>query len=206
MADLSNFWFLHLAAFNYCFAGDPHPIHFCPIWCGANAASKRRAGPRSPPRAPFAEWTDLGPKGTMCYVPAAFIAVNGRMRVWPPQFPEPLSSWMATVMRRRAWLGEPLRRALMTLGEQLEADATTQAEIDAIPRVLFERAEAVGDRAHDSYEAGRAPIQWNDVADAATIARLQIPAGFGFGVGDAFPSSESVARSVVAALAARSAG
>ena len=161
MADLSNFWFLHLAAFNYCFANDPHPIHFCHVW-------------------------DL--------------------RVWPPRFPEPLSSWMATVMRRREQLGEPLRRALMTLGEQLEADATTQAEIDAIPRVLFERAEAVGDRAHDFYEAGRAPIQWNDVADAATIARLQIPAGFGFGVGDAFPSSESVARSVVAALAARSAG
>ena len=109
-------------------------------------------------------------------------------------------------MRRREQLGEPLRRALMTLGEQLEADATTQAEIDAIPRVLFERAEAVGDRAHDFYEAGRAPIQWNDVADADTIAALQIPAGFGFGVGDAFPSSEFVARSVVAALAARSAG
>ena len=64
----------------------------------------------------------------------------------------------------------------------------------------------MGDRAHDFYEAGRAPIQWNDVADADTIAALQIPAGFGFGVGDAFPSSESVARSVVAALAARSAG
>ena len=69
MADLSNFWFLHLAALNFCFGADPHPTHFCPIWC-----------------------------------------------------------------------------------------------------------------------------------------RLQIPAGFGFGVGDAFPSSESVARSVVAALAARSAG
>ena len=81
-----------------------------------------------------------------------------------------------------------------------------RATVDAIPRVLFERAEAVGDRAHDFYEAGRAPIQWNDVADADTIAALQIPAGFGFGVGDAFPSSESVARSVVAALAARSAG
>ena len=39
------------------------------------------------------------------------------------------------------------------------------------------------------------------------VARTpQIPASFGFGVGDAFPSSESVARSVVAALAARSAG
>ena len=120
MADLSNFWFLHLAALNFCFGADPHPIHFCPIWCGAT----------------------------------------------------------------------PRR----------------QDEIDAIPRVLFERAAAVGDRAHDFYEAGRAPIQWNDVADADTIAALQIPAGFGFGVGDAFPSSESVARSVVAALAARSAG
>ena len=134
------------------------------------------------------------------------LPVDWDLRVWPPQLPEPLSSWMATVMRRREQLAEPLRRALMTLGERLAADATTQDEIDAIPRVLFERAEAVGDRAHDFYEAGRAPIQWNDVADADTIAALQIPAGFGFGVGDAFPSSESVARSVVAALAARSAG
>ena len=67
-------------------------------------------------------------------------------------------------------------------------------------------AQSLPDRAHDIYQVDDPPIQWNDVADAATIARLQIPAGFGFGVGDAFPSSESVARSVVAALAARSAG
>ena len=154
MADLSNFWFLHLAAFNYCFAGDPHPIHFCPIWCGAKL--RRSAAPRR------------------AAITAARPSQSGR-------------TW-----GRRARCATCPR--------------TTQDEIDAIPRVLFERAEAVGDRAHDFYEAGRAPIQWNDVADAATIARLQIPAGFGFGVGDAFPSSESVARSVVAALAARSAG
>mgnify|MGYP004021530935 CR=1 FL=1 len=84
----------------------------------------------------------------------------------------------------------------------VEKSCTTEPSTAA----QYSRAEAVGDRAHDFYEAGRAPIQWNDVADADTIAALQIPAGFGFGVGDAFPSSESVARSVVAALAARSAG
>ena len=85
MADLSNFWFLHLAAFNYCFAGDPHPTHFCPIWCGATP--RRNAAPRRDHRrTPFAEWTDLGPKGTMCYVPAAFIVPNGRLwfQNWNP--------------------------------------------------------------------------------------------------------------------------
>ena len=30
-------------------------------------------------RTPFAEWTDLGPKGMMCHVPAAFVAANGRL-------------------------------------------------------------------------------------------------------------------------------
>ena len=65
-------------------------------------------------------------------------------------------------------------------------------------------AQSLPDRAHDIYQPEDAPIQWNDVADAETIAALQMPDGFGSG--DVFPSSVSVAREVAAALAARSAG
>ena len=81
---------------------------------------------------------------------------------------------------------------------QAEADATTpDAEI---PRILMQFAQSLPDRAHDIYQDKDAPIQWNDVADAATIAALQMPDGFDFGSGDVFPSSVSVARSVAAAF------
>ena len=91
------------------------------------------------------------------------------------------------------------------MGEELAADATTPAA--AIPLALIEYAQSLPDRAHDIYQDKDAPIQWNDVADAATIAALQMPDGFDFGSGDVFPSSVSVARSVAADfVAARSAG
>ena len=74
----------------------------------------------------------------------------------------------------------------------------------AIPLALMEYAQSLPDRAHDIYQVDDAPIQWNDVADAATIAALQMPDGFGSG--DVFPSSVSVARSVAAAFVAARAG
>ena len=49
-------------------------------------------------------------------------------------------------------------------------------------------------------------VSWNDVADAATIAALQMPVGFDFGSGDVFPSSVSVARSVAADFVAARTG
>ena len=102
-------------------------------------------------------------------------------------------------MRRRERLAEPLRRTLVSMVELAEADATTpDAEI---PRTLMEYAQSLPDRAHDIYQVD-APIQWNGVADAATIAALQMPDGFDFGSGDVFPSSISVARSVAAAFVA----
>jgi len=64
----------------------------------------------------------------------------------------------------------------------------------------MEYAQSLPDRAHDIYQADDAPIQWNGVADAATIAALQMPDGFDFGSGDVFPSSVSVAREVAAAF------
>ena len=107
-------------------------------------------------------------------------------------------------MRRREKLGEPLRRTLVTMVELAEADATTpDAEI---PRILMEYAQSLPDRAHDIYQADDAPIQWNGVADAATIAALQMPDGFDFGSGDVFPSSVSVARSVAADFVAARGG
>ena len=99
-------------------------------------------------------------------------------------------------MRRREQLGVPLRRTLVTMVELAEADATTS---DAeIPRILMQYAQSLPDRAHDIYQVDDALIQWNGVADAATIAALQMPDGFGSG--DVFPSSVSVARSVAAAF------
>ena len=74
---------------------------------------------------------------------------------------------------------------------------STDAEI---PRILMEYAQSLPDRAHDIYQDKDAPIAWNDVADAATIAALQMPDGFDFGSGDVFPSSVSVAREVAAAF------
>ena len=82
------------------------------------------------------------------------------------------------------------------MGEELAADAATPAA--AIPLALMQFAQSLPDRAHDIYQIDDAPIQWNDVADAATIAALQMPDGFGSG--DVFPSSVSVARSVAAAF------
>ena len=74
-----------------------------------------------------------------------------------------------------------------------------------IPLTLVQYAQSLPDRAHDIYQDKDAPIEWNDVADAATIAALQMPDGFGSG--DVFPSSVSVAREVAADfVAARSAG
>ena len=67
-------------------------------------------------------------------------------------------------------------------------------------------AQSLPDRAHDIYQDKDAPIEWNDVADAATIAALQMPDGFDFGSGDVFPSSVSVARSVAADFVAARAG
>ena len=122
------------------------------------------------------------------------LPVDWDLRVWPPRLPAPLSSWIAAVMRRREQLGEPLRRTLVTMVELAEADATTpDAEI---PRILMQYAQSLPDRAHDIYQVDDALIQWNGVADAATIAALQMPDGFGSG--DVFPSSVSVAREVAA--------
>ena len=70
----------------------------------------------------------------------------------------------------------------------------------------MEYAQSLPDRAHDIYQADDAPIQWNGVADAATIAALQMPDGFDFGSGDVFPSSVSVARSVAADFVAARGG
>ena len=83
-------------------------------------------------------------------------------------------------------------------------NVTTSPDAE-IPRILMQFAQSLPDRAHDIYQDKDAPIAWNDVADAATIAALQMPDGFGSG--DVFPSSVSVARSVAADfVAARSAG
>ena len=126
------------------------------------------------------------------------LSVDWDIRAWPPQFSPLMAGWIDTVMRRREQLGEPLRRTLVSMVEQAEADATTpDAEI---PRILMQFAQSLPDRAHDIYQDKDAPIAWNDVADAATIAALQMPDGFGSG--DVFPSSVSVARSVAAAFVA----
>ena len=73
-----------------------------------------------------------------------------------------------------------------------------------IPRILMQYAQSLPDRAHDIYQVDDALIQWNGVADAATIAALQMPDGFGSG--DVFPSSVSVARSVAADFVAARTG
>ena len=100
--------------------------------------------------------------------------------VWPPNFPEPLSSWMATVMRRREQLGEPLRRALMSLGERLAADATTQDEIDAI----FTSCDSAED--------------WADAGMAATVKTLAEACG----CGGARPAAAAPALALALGLAA----
>ena len=93
---------------------------------------------------------------------------------------------------------DPNQQHYCFLVELAEADATTpDAEI---PRILMQFAQSLPDRAHDIYQVDDPPIQWNDVADAATIAALQMPDGFDFGSGDVFPSSVSVAREVAAAF------
>ena len=126
------------------------------------------------------------------------VPVDWDLRAWPPQFSPLMTGWIATVMRRREQLGEPLRRTLVSMAEELAADATTP--VAEIPLILVQYAQSLPDRAHDVYQVDDPPIQWNDVADAATIAALQMPDGFGFGSGDVFPSSVSVARSVAAAF------
>ena len=153
---------------------------------------------------PHAALTDASPKGRFCFVPAALLPVNGRMWMqnWHPGMHVNDSAGQSGPALNGIEFINPNGVALARRGVR---NVTTSPDAE-IPRILMQYAQSLPDRAHDIYQAGRAPIQWNDVADAATIAALQMPVGFDFGSGDVFPSSVSVAREVAAAFVEARAG
>ena len=88
-----------------------------------------------------------------------------------------MAGWIATVMR--------LREPTACCDADLEDSRPTRRRPTRRSADPHAPSPWTGS-AHDIYQDGRAPIEWNDVADAATIAALQMPGGFDFGSGSVF--------------------
>ena len=88
MPDFSNLILLRLAALELLRAVDPNLAHYCLlVSCASPCKDTSRAARRRVRHAtPHAALTDGSPKGRFCFVPAPFLAMNGRqwMQNWHP--------------------------------------------------------------------------------------------------------------------------
>ena len=107
------------------------------------------------------------------------LPVDWDLRAWPPPLPEPLSRWIDTVMRRREQLGEPLRRTLVSMAEELAAEAPLELTL-----WRTREAPAAGEAAREAEKARAAERerQRRQAAAAAAAAakkkRDDVGAGF----------------------------
>ena len=135
----------------------------------------------------------------------------------PPVYNDTMTKFMKSVKGRS--ITAPLRFSLVPVGKALFKAGLPSA---ALPDVLARVAKYLPDRAHniaftkrvgsaEPVRVGSAftrerfvttPVEWKRVADATTIAALQVPGADGTKV-DVFPSSVAVAREVGAYLARR---